>query len=69
MYYPQVGDIVKISRGGERFWVTVTKPGKEVVGTVDNELIFTDKHGLKLGDEVRFPRNQIVDVYAHKGEG
>ena len=55
------GDFVKISRGGERFWVILSKIGSECVGTVDNDLIFTNAHGIKLGDTVRFPKDQILD--------
>ena len=65
----KLGDTVKISAYGERFWVEVihihkTKSyettGNRFVGRVDNEL-FTPK--IKFNDLVRFRSYHIYNVY------
>ena len=59
----KTGDFVKISRGGERFWVTLNNIVDDVCsGIIDNDLVNTTDHGLNFGDKVHFPRNHILDV-------
>ena len=58
------GDTVKVSTCGERFWVKVTWVGGEsVVGTVDNDLLFTDEHGLDYGDIITITKENIYDIF------
>lgn len=65
----KVGDNVKIANAGscsERFWVQVTSidPKNEVIkGTVNNELIFADDHGLRLGDPIEFSFCHVFALY------
>lgn len=54
------GCVIKVAAADERFWVKVTEVGLDkasgdpvFIGKVDNDLISTDGHGLKLGDVVR----------------
>lgn len=45
----------KISIGSESFWVKkISYEDRIFTGTVDNDLVCGDSHGLKLGDEVSF---------------
>lgn len=49
---------------GERFWVHVSSKDKQgYVGAVDNELVFTDQHGLKLHDVIRFRADNIMEIW------
>lgn len=51
---------------GERFWVRVTAinpMGKRYRGEVDNDLLFTDAHGLRLGDLVTFGPEHVLEVW------
>lgn len=56
----RVGDYAKVCAGRERFWVRV-KPSKKkgtLIGQINNDLVFTNEHGLKNEDFIRFlPRN------------
>jgi len=58
------GDFVKVNaKPGERFWVKLdTVKGATLTGVIDNELVYTDKHGLKMGDRVKFQRRNAYDV-------
>ena len=57
------GDSVKVCTGDERFWVTVTRvDGGHIVGTVDNDLIFTAEHGLNYGDEIHVGAEHVYDI-------
>jgi len=57
------GDLVKICTSGERFWVVVTRrEGGCIWGKVNNDLIMTEKHGLKLGSIVRFKPHHIYSI-------
>lgn len=54
---------VKISAGGERFWVKVqAKRGENLVGTVCNDLLCTDTHGLLCDDMVEFETRHIYAI-------
>lgn len=56
----QAGDSVKISRGGERFWVTVTSvKGSRITGRVDNHL--TLKHPFKFGSRISFGKASVIE--------
>ena len=66
----QAGDVAKIcvrfegdsKYSGERFWVLIGTSNEGVyAGTVDNELVHTDRHGLKNGDAVTFDYRHIYD--------
>lgn len=53
--------------GGERFWVNITSKvtphGITVfTGTVENELVYSSLHGLKLGSKVRFGIANILSI-------
>lgn len=48
----------------ERFWVLITKIENDTVtGTVDNELVKTAFHGLKLDDTITFEKKNIYSIY------
>jgi len=54
------GAFVKVIASGERFWVHVTKvSGSTVTGAVDNDLVNTDIHGLRLQDFIEFSKDKI----------
>ena len=62
------GDVAKIcvriegepKLHGERFWVLIaTNRDGVYTGTVDNELVHTELHGLKNGDSVAFDYRHI----------
>ena len=60
------GDIVKIKRDGERFWIIVKylyKDGQRMRGIADNNTIDGE---YKIGDNVTFNRDEIVDIYGKK---
>ena len=53
-----------VEAGGERFWVEVmTRQGNRLTGRVDNQLVYTEEHGLSYGDVVAFSIENIYDVY------
>ena len=58
------GSHVKIcANDRERFWVKVTsRDGINMTGTIDNDLIFVDEHGLDYGDTVSFQTRHIYQV-------
>ncbi len=57
------GSFVKVSAGQERFWVKVTGRKNDIItGYVDNDLLMTDSHGYKLGDEVELEPRHIYQV-------
>lgn len=58
-----VGDFVQINAAGERFWCKVLfVRDTDIVGQIDNELISTDKHGLKADDIIAFTTFNIYKV-------
>lgn len=58
------GSLIKICAGDERFWVKVTqRAGDQLAGTVDNDLIRTDRHGLTLGNSVSFEARHVYAVW------
>jgi len=51
----RVTGYAKISVGGESFWVRdCTVENGVVTGIIDNDLLFSEKHGLNLHDKVHF---------------
>ena len=57
------GDFVKVCTADERFWVKLTNvAGENLEGVVDNDLICTDDHGLKLGDVVLIEVDHVYSV-------
>ena len=55
------GDSVKVCAAGERFWILVTSTAYcEIVGTVDNDLLCTDEHGLAYGDLVSVEPRHVI---------
>lgn len=56
---PREDGYAKCSAGGESFWLKGCehKDGQRWIGTVDNELVCTEDHGLKYGDVVWFVPN------------
>lgn len=59
----RAGDFVKVCASNERFWVVLTaRYGDGLVGKVNNDLIWTDDHGLSCDDEVRFTTDHVYDV-------
>jgi len=64
------GNYVKVcpTVGNERFWVKVTDfiltpNGTRVEGTVANDLLFPEEHGLNLGSRVEFEFRNIYAVF------
>ena len=56
----QPGDSVKIIRGGERFWVTVTSVrGSKITGKVDNHLVL--KHPFRFGSKISFSKASVIE--------
>jgi DNA-binding protein YbaB len=48
----------------ERFWVLITKIENDTItGTVDNDLVKTVFHGLKLDDTITFEKKNIYSIY------
>lgn len=60
----KTGSWVKIcANQKERFWVSVIMvTPNEIIGVVDNDLVCTDDHGLKLGDCVSFTKENIYQI-------
>lgn len=57
------GQFVKICAADECFWATVESvDGDTITGEVDNNLIFTHRHGLQYGDMVQFKLENIYDI-------
>jgi hypothetical protein len=57
------GNWVKVSAGNERFWIKVLdRKMFTIIGQVDNELINTGEHGLRLGDIVVFHQNCVYSI-------
>lgn len=60
--FPNHGNV-----NGERFWVRVTAiTGSTFTGKVNNDLVYTQQHGLKLNDEISFESKHILDVYPQR---
>ena len=65
------GDLVKVCRNGERFWVILTdvETGlglpmeSRCSGTVDNELVFDENDDLKLGQSVEFQARHVYQIW------
>lgn len=58
----RIQDMVKISNGGERFWVTIDAIcDDEIVGTVDNHLI-SENLDYNYGDKVRFHKKNVYQI-------
>lgn len=61
------GDFAKVSTHGERFWVRVTKrDGSKFQGIVDNDVVMTDDHGLRLGDKMAFEAKHLYDAVSQE---
>lgn len=61
------GTSVKICAGKERFWVSVLSvKGGSIQGKVDNNLISTNEHGLKFGDDILFGKENIYSIFTKK---
>lgn len=62
MFIP--GDHAKIKRCSERFWVKVEEMTLDgnYTGTVDNDMLCTDEHGLSYGDTVNFKASEVLGV-------
>jgi len=62
------GDSVKVCAAGERFWLLVTSTAYcEIVGTVDNDLVRTEEHGLAYGDLVRVEPRHVIALECRGG--
>jgi hypothetical protein len=62
------GSIVKIKVEGENFWTVITRITKEgeVTATVVNELVRTERHGVKYQDQIVFHLNNVWDIEKKK---
>jgi len=58
------GDLVKICVNRERFWVEIISINQDKILTrIDNDLIFTDEHGLSLNDELTISKHNIYSIF------
>lgn len=53
--------------GGERFWVCINSRvsrarSVEYIGTIDNDLVHTEHHGLKADMQIRFGPEHILQI-------
>ena len=47
----------------ERFWVKIERIIKdEIEGIIDNDLVFTDRHGLRCYDSIKFRPDNIYQI-------
>lgn len=54
---------VQVCVGRERFWVTVKKVvGEMVEGVINNELVLSEEHHLRFGDDVRFQKKNVYKI-------
>ena len=59
----QPGMLVKVCAENERFWCIIKGiSGQEVTAIIDNDLVSTDLHGLKYGDEIIFETRHIYQI-------
>jgi hypothetical protein len=59
------GSNVKVCTGDERFWVEVdTVKGNKITGKVNNDLLNTSIHGLKLYDTVVFSKKNVYSIFS-----
>lgn len=61
----EIGDSIKVSADGERFWVQVTDVvlnDRYIVGFVDNDLILSDAHGYRYEDKIRVEFNEVYAI-------
>jgi len=57
------GDYVKVCPEHERFWVIIDEvKGNKIKGTVDNDLVCTEDHGIRLGDKLEFEKRHVYQV-------
>ncbi|MGI9277845.1 MAG: hypothetical protein ACR2PT_23730 [Endozoicomonas sp.] len=58
------GSFVKVCAKPERFWVLVERviDGK-VQGVINNDLVFTDRHGLVCDQRINFELDNIYRIY------
>lgn len=60
----EVGGIVKVCLDHERFWTIVKEvEGNRIKAEVNNDLLFTDKHGLRCGDIISFEKRHIYSIW------
>lgn len=60
----QPGNLIKVNASGERFWCKIIKISDGgFIGQVDNDLISTESHGLKLGDLIFIRPNNIYGIF------
>jgi len=65
-----IGKFVKLSALSEDgthkeiFWAELTKTDPPILeGIVNNDMMMSDKHGIKKGDYVKFGKYQIQDIF------
>lgn len=50
----------------ERFWLVVSENSVErqvIKGAVNNDLVFTECHGLKCDDVIEVPYHAVLEIY------
>jgi len=60
------GNHVKVCANGERFWVQIEFidfSTRTIIGIVDNDLVCTHDHGLKLGDKIELKFHNIYNIH------
>jgi hypothetical protein len=59
----KVGNETDARTTGERFWVEITHiRGNMFDGVIDNNLIYSAHHGLKMKDKIKFGRRHILET-------
>jgi hypothetical protein len=61
----QAEQFAKIVAGQERFWVKVIQSipqSNSYIGRVDNDLIYTEEHGLSYNDLVEFNEKNVIGL-------
>lgn len=60
--YVKVG-VEKRGGNGERFWVKVSgMRGEEYEGIIDNDLVYTEQHGLEYRDVILFGPEHVLGL-------
>jgi hypothetical protein len=62
------GDSIMVCCQRERFWVEIMYEtnNKIFVCRIDNDLIFTDEHGLDINDLIYVTRENIYNIYKYE---
>lgn len=58
-----VNDLAKVCVQGERFWCIIKQINDQhITGEINNDLVFTHKHGLSDTDVIEFEKKNIYNI-------